>query len=78
MYTFPHITGKDLHYPSGAAKELRAGQVPLISDAQCRHEEVYGTNLTANMFCAGFLEGNTADACGGDSGGPLACEENGE
>lgn len=29
------------------------------------------------MFCAGYLEGNSPDACSGDSGGPLVCEDGG-
>lgn len=62
----------------GHARELRSGKVPLIADADCKQEAVYGRNVTEVMFCAGYLNGDSVDACEGDSGGPLVCEEEGE
>ncbi|OWK59987.1 Hepatocyte growth factor activator [Lonchura striata] len=54
---------------------LQETLVPLISEEKCRSPEIYGTELTENMFCAGYFD-SKSDACQGDSGGPLACEEN--
>lgn len=47
---------------------LRKVDVPVIGRNDCR--EFYGRDVTANMFCAGFVEGGK-DSCQGDSGGPL-------
>jgi len=52
--------------PSAAV--LMEVQVPIVSDATCRQS--YGSELTANMFCAGLAQGGK-DSCQGDSGGPL-------
>ncbi|XP_030210111.1 coagulation factor VII isoform X1 [Gadus morhua] len=49
---------------------LRA-RVPRIRTRDC--EERSGVRITANMFCAGFLDG-TQDSCKGDSGGPLVTQ----
>ncbi len=54
-----------------AVRELREGQVPIVSDADCAR----GYTLTAEfdpatMLCAGNLTGGE-DSCQGDSGGPL-------
>lgn len=59
---------------------MRAASVPLLSLSTCRGSEVYGgrhQSILDSMLCAGLLEGGV-DACGGDSGGPLACQEHGK
>ncbi|XP_034070812.1 coagulation factor VII isoform X2 [Gymnodraco acuticeps] len=50
---------------------LRRLKVPRIWTQQC--EEQSGVKLTANMFCAGYIEGRQ-DSCKGDSGGPLVTQ----
>lgn len=60
-------------------KVLQAAFVPLLDLETCRHNDVYGGRhqfILDSMLCAGSLEGGV-DACGGDSGGPLACQVNG-
>ena len=54
-----------------AVRELREGQVPIVSDGDCAR----GYTVTARfdpptMTCAGNLTGGE-DSCQGDSGGPL-------
>lgn len=60
-------------------KVLQAASVPLLDLETCRQNDVYGGRhqfILDSMLCAGSLEGGV-DACGGDSGGPLACQVNG-
>ncbi|XP_068870646.1 hepatocyte growth factor activator isoform X2 [Aphelocoma coerulescens] len=60
---------------SGYSDVLQETLVPLIPEEKCRSPEIYGTEITENMFCAGYFD-SKSDACQGDSGGPLACEKN--
>ncbi|XP_036413369.1 coagulation factor VII [Colossoma macropomum] len=50
------------------SRVLRKLEVPRIRTQQCVDQS--NVSLTANMFCAGYFEGNQ-DSCKGDSGGPL-------
>ncbi|XP_055065994.2 trypsin isoform X2 [Misgurnus anguillicaudatus] len=55
-----------VNYPS----VLQCLNLPVISREDC--EGAYGSMITNNMLCAGFLEGGK-DSCQNDSGGPLVC-----
>ena len=57
--------------------DLRYGWIPLIDQSICRANYVYGNNeISDGMVCAGYLD-EGVDSCEGDSGGPLACQQNG-
>uniref|UniRef100_A0A8C5I4Z6 Peptidase S1 domain-containing protein n=1 Tax=Gouania willdenowi TaxID=441366 RepID=A0A8C5I4Z6_GOUWI len=51
---------------------LQKAAVNIIAQDDCQHS--YGKALSANMMCAGFMEGGK-DTCLGDSGGPLTCRQ---
>uniref|UniRef100_A0A4Y0BQ75 Peptidase S1 domain-containing protein n=1 Tax=Anopheles funestus TaxID=62324 RepID=A0A4Y0BQ75_ANOFN len=56
---------------------LREASIPVVSAIICieSNREVFASQLTSNMFCAGNRDG--ISACNGDSGGGLFFEDNG-
>lgn len=65
-----------MYISTAYSHKLLAGWVPLQKTEVCKMPHVYGDLITNGMICAGFLDEGT-DACDGDSGGPLACLDNG-
>ncbi|XP_023472291.1 testisin-like [Equus przewalskii] len=58
---------------------LQEVQVDIINTTMCNYlyeQPAFRLDIWGDMVCAGDPEGGK-DACFGDSGGPLACEENG-
>ncbi|KAI5712689.1 hypothetical protein M8J75_010471 [Diaphorina citri] len=56
------------------ASDLRATQVPVMSNQECRQFPGFEPKLTGNMMCAGYVQGGK-DSCQGDSGGALLMED---
>ncbi|XP_073707106.1 cationic trypsin-3 [Garra rufa] len=55
---------------AGSASVLQCLDLPVLSKRTCTG--AYGSIITPNMFCAGFMQGGK-DSCQGDSGGPVVC-----
>lgn len=55
---------------------LRMAEIPVVANAKCNALPEYKGHITANMMCAGYLNGNR-DSCDGDSGGPyvISCTQ---
>lgn len=56
-----------------ASEILLQVSVPIVSNDTCR-KAFSADEITENMICAGYVEGER-DACYGDSGGPLIVQE---
>ncbi|XP_039987513.1 transmembrane protease serine 13a [Xiphias gladius] len=76
---FPHGTkcwtsgfGSTVAGSGKVSKDLMEVTVDIIDTQVCNNPRAYGGTVTANMLCAGDLEGGK-DSCQGDSGGPLVC-----
>ncbi|XP_072369749.1 suppressor of tumorigenicity 14 protein homolog [Scyliorhinus torazame] len=78
LHVFPanrkcYITGWGLVQEKGQLPTiLQKAEVRIINQTTCIN--FIGNIVSSRMLCAGYLTGHV-DACEGDSGGPLACEE---
>lgn len=65
--------GKTFEKFGQKSEHLRGVTIPLVTNVTCNQPESYDSKVTANMFCAGKVEGGQ-DACQGDSGGPATID----
>lgn len=52
--------------------ELRMLKIPFIDNQTCKNESKYSNSIFDGMICAGYWNQSEKDTCRGDSGGPLA------
>eukprot|EP00058_Branchiostoma_floridae_P003213 XP_002588701.1 hypothetical protein BRAFLDRAFT_287422 [Branchiostoma floridae] len=62
--------GNTLSSGTNYPDKLQKVDVPYISRSDCNAASAYDGEITANMFCAGYMSGGK-DSCQGDSGGPV-------
>uniref|UniRef100_A0A3B4FG01 Transmembrane serine protease 9 n=1 Tax=Pundamilia nyererei TaxID=303518 RepID=A0A3B4FG01_9CICH len=67
-----YITGWGSMREGSLTNLLQKAAVNIIDQTDC--QQSYGSVLTSNMMCAGFMAGGR-DTCLGDSGGPLTCRQ---
>ncbi|XP_072481134.1 plasma kallikrein isoform X2 [Notamacropus eugenii] len=73
-YTNCWVTGWGFTQEKGEIQNtLQKVKIPLVPIEECR-EKYIQHKVTDQMICAGDKEGGK-DACKGDSGGPLSCEQ---
>ena len=54
-------------------------RVPAVTNADCKSDyRKYENGITDAMICAGYRGKGGKDACGGDSGGPFVCDNDGK
>ena len=58
------------------SKTLMKTELPIVDDKKCA--ALFGPQVKEHSFCAGFEEDKKTSTCHGDSGGPLACQKDGQ
>ncbi|XP_014787085.1 transmembrane protease serine 2 [Octopus bimaculoides] len=75
---FCKIAGWGMTFGKGSRTALNELTLPVINGSLCGSLEYYGNRYhEENMVCLGYPEGGL-DACNGDSGGPMVCNNNGK
>ena len=71
-------TGWGWTLKTGDRTRLNELHPSILSNEKCGSVDYWGDHVTPNMVCAGFQgHGAGHGVCRGDSGGPLACNNNG-
>uniref|UniRef100_A0A3Q2SV55 Granzyme A-like n=1 Tax=Fundulus heteroclitus TaxID=8078 RepID=A0A3Q2SV55_FUNHE len=67
--------GKTDKHANTMSDVLMAVNVTVVDRIKCNSKDYYNYDnyITKNMICAGSDGENVADACDGDSGGPILC-----
>ena len=65
--------GRQEENAAGYSDVLREVELDLVSKEVCNSNISYNGIIHERYLCAGFQAGGK-DSCGGDSGGPLACQ----
>lgn len=73
-----HITGWGYTHGKGEvlSHHLRHATIPMVNFGQCRKTGIWYKLLKEDVhMCGGDVSRGGIDSCGGDSGGPLTCQD---
>lgn len=73
-----HITGWGFTHGKGEvlSHHLRHATIPMVNFGQCRKTGIWYKLLKEDVhMCGGDVNRGGIDSCGGDSGGPLTCQD---